>query len=44
MDEKALSRLDDEVFLALRRPQALPIVYALHLSSPQPTCWLGWHG
>ncbi|MGB2149521.1 MAG: SapC family protein [Cobetia amphilecti] len=35
MDEKALSQLDDEAFLALRRAQALPIAYALNLSLSQ---------
>lgn len=35
VDEKALSQLDDESFLTLRRVQALPIAYALNLSIPQ---------
>lgn len=35
IDEKALSQLDDETFLSLRRAQALPIIYALNLSMPQ---------
>jgi hypothetical protein len=35
IDEKALSQLDDETFLALRRAQALPIAYAVNLSIPQ---------
>lgn len=35
IDERALSQLDDEAFLALRNAQALPIAYALNLSIPQ---------
>lgn len=35
IDEKALSQLDDETFLSLRKSQALPIAYALNLSIPQ---------
>nr|WP_290693353.1 SapC family protein [Halomonas sp. UBA3074] len=35
IDEKALSQLDDEAFLALRNAQALPIAYAVNLSLPQ---------
>jgi hypothetical protein len=35
IDERALSQLDDEAFLALRKAQALPIAYALNLSIPQ---------
>ncbi len=35
IDERVLSQLDDEAFLALRRAQALPIAYALNLSIPQ---------
>lgn len=35
IDEKALSQLDDETFLSLRKAQALPIAYALNLSIPQ---------
>ncbi|WP_442488315.1 SapC family protein [Halomonas litopenaei] len=35
VDEKALSQLDDEAFLSLRKAQALPIAYALNLSIPQ---------
>ncbi|MDP3536556.1 MAG: SapC family protein [Halomonas sp.] len=35
IDEKALSQLDDETFLGLRKSQALPIAYALNLSIPQ---------
>ncbi|XKH59381.1 SapC family protein [Halomonas sediminis] len=35
IDEKALSQLDDETFLSLRKAQALPIAYAVNLSLPQ---------
>ncbi|NWO11396.1 hypothetical protein HLV40_13430 [Chromohalobacter salexigens] len=35
VDERALSQLDDEAFLALRKAQALPIAYAVNLSIPQ---------
>lgn len=35
IDEKALSQLDHEVFLELRKAQALPIAYAVNLSIPQ---------
>lgn len=35
IDERALAKLDDEAFLALRKAQALPIAYALNLSIPQ---------
>ena len=35
VDELALSQLADEVFLTLRKAQALPIAYALNLSLPQ---------
>lgn len=35
IDEKALSQLDDETFLSLRKAQALPIAYAVNLSIPQ---------
>lgn len=35
VDEKALSQLDGEAFLALRQAQALPIVYSVNLSLPQ---------
>jgi hypothetical protein len=35
IDEKALSQLDDETFLSLRKAQALPITYAVNLSLPQ---------
>lgn len=35
VDEKALSQLEDEAFLALRKAQALPIAYALNLSISQ---------
>lgn len=35
VDEKALSQLDDQAFLSLRKAQALPIAYALNLSIPQ---------
>nr|WP_298249729.1 SapC family protein [uncultured Halomonas sp.] len=35
VDEKALSELEDEAFLALRRAQALTIAYALNLAIPQ---------
>ncbi|WP_404375217.1 SapC family protein [Vreelandella aquamarina] len=35
IDEKALSQIDDETFLSLRKAQALPIAYAVNLSLPQ---------
>jgi hypothetical protein len=35
IDERALSQLDDDTFLALRMAQAFPIAYALNLSIPQ---------
>lgn len=35
IDEQALAQLDDNVFLSLRRAQALPIAYALNLSLMQ---------
>ena len=35
VEEKALSQLDDETFLSLRKAQALPIAYAVNLSLPQ---------
>lgn len=35
LDENALSRLDDEAFLSLRKAQALPVAYALNLSISQ---------